>query len=381
MNGVPAAVRQLRRHAGRGAGLSRRLLLALLLAALVSALFPTSAEALRCGRDRWAVKTGTDADAARIDLTAVTHTSIPALLRLDAPTDRPDDRRLPPTETTVYSVTAFLTMYKWENSERTGDSDYHLVISDSDGNSIVAEIPNPDPACVGTTSPLRPGIARARQQFDAVLQASGRFKKVDPPLPVRVTGVGFFDTPSHGAGSAVNGIELHPLLDIVFNPGASPTPGARQLLGNAGFEGGDASPWDASKGVITDSSKRKAHGGSAYAWLAGYGKTHADTLSQTVTIPSDATKVTLSFWMSVDTEETTSAERYDTLTIEIRSPSGKLLQHLATFSNLDATSGYEKQSFALTRFKGQTVVLAFTADEDESLETSFVLDDFALTVQ
>jgi len=37
-------------------------------------------------------------------------------------------------------------------------------------------------------------------------------------LRVSVTGVGFFD-PIHGQeGVATNGIELHPILDIVFNP-------------------------------------------------------------------------------------------------------------------------------------------------------------------
>ena len=37
------------------------------------------------------------------------------------------------------------------------------------------------------------------------------------------------------------------------------------------------------------------HSGSWDAWLDGYGRSHTDTLSQSVTIPSGCTTYTLSF--------------------------------------------------------------------------------------
>src|SRR5260370_1246977 len=40
-------------------------------------------------------------------------------------------------------------------------------------------------------------------------------------IPVQIKGVGFFDFLHGQTGVAPNGIELHPLLDIIFNPGNS----------------------------------------------------------------------------------------------------------------------------------------------------------------
>jgi hypothetical protein len=52
--------------------------------------------------------------------------------------------------------------------------------------------------------------------------------------------------------------------------------------------------------------------------------------------------------------------------------------NLATFSNLNAASGYQQHSFSLGNLAGQTVTLKFTGTEDSSLQTSFVVDDTAV---
>ena len=132
--------------------------------------------------------------------------------------------------------------------------------------------------------------------------------------------------------------------------------------------------------MVTNAAGRKPHAGSYYAWLGGYGTSHTDSLSQSVTVPVDAQTVTLTFWLSVATAETTSTDRYDEMNLEIQDASGAILQGVVTYSNLDATAGYEKRTFVLTHFKGQTIVLAFTAIEDSSLETSWLLDDLTITV-
>ncbi len=95
--------------------------------------------------------------------------------------------------------------------------------------------------------------------------------------------------------------------------GGSCTPA--QLLGNPGFETGSAAPWTTSSGVVDNSSSEAAHGGSWKAWLDGYGSSHTDTLSQTVTIPAGC-KATLSFWLHIDTAETGSTA-YDKLTVSV----------------------------------------------------------------
>lgn len=161
-----------------------------------------------CGVERWSVKTGTDPDAAQVDPGSATSTTISALDALPAPSSLPSDGRIQPTETTVYSVHATLHEYKLED-----DSDYHLVLDDGTGDTMIAEIP--DPACVGSDSPLRSDIESARGEFDAAYTATDSFQTAD--VPVTVTGVGFFDYDHGQTGVAPNAIELHPVLDIHFD--------------------------------------------------------------------------------------------------------------------------------------------------------------------
>ena len=155
---------------------------------------------------------------------------------------------------------------------------------------------------------------------------------------------------------------------------------AAQLLGNPGFETGTAAPWTASSGVIADNSKEPPHSGTWDAWLDGYGKTTTDTLAQTVTLPSGCSTDSLSFWLHIDTAETTKTTAYDTLKVQLLSSSGAVLATLATFSNLNAASGYQQHTYSLSAYAGQAVTLKFTGSEDSEDQTSFVIDDTALNV-
>jgi uncharacterized protein (TIGR03437 family) len=155
----------------------------------------------------------------------------------------------------------------------------------------------------------------------------------------------------------------------------------QQLLGNPGFETGTAAPWVATAGVIDNSAGQAAHSGAWKAWLNGYGSTHTDSLYQDVTIPSTATSATLSFWMHIDTAETTTSTAYDTLKVQVRNTSNTVLTTLATYSNLNAAAGYVQKSFNVIAYKGQTIRVYFLGTEDSSLQTSFVIDDTALNVQ
>ncbi|WP_328744550.1 immune inhibitor A [Streptomyces sp. NBC_00285] len=161
--------------------------------------------------------------------------------------------------------------------------------------------------------------------------------------------------------------------------GGGSTCTAAQLLGNNGFESG-SSTWTATSGVITNSSSESARTGSYYAWLDGYGSARTDTLSQPVTVPSGCTTATLSFYLHVDTAETTTSTAYDTLKVQVLDSSGTVLGTLATYSNLNAATGYTQRSFSLASYAGQTVTLKFTGTEGSTLQTSFVIDDTALNV-
>jgi uncharacterized protein (TIGR03437 family) len=153
-----------------------------------------------------------------------------------------------------------------------------------------------------------------------------------------------------------------------------------QLLGNAGFESG-ATIWTQTSGVIDSSTGRPARTGSWKAWLCGYGTTRTDYAYQTVTIPSTATTATLSFWVRIDSAETTTSIAYDRLQVQISTNGGASYTTLATYSNLNKNSTYVQKTFDLSAYRGMSVRVRLYATEDSSLQTSFVVDDTALNVQ
>jgi hypothetical protein len=155
---------------------------------------------------------------------------------------------------------------------------------------------------------------------------------------------------------------------------------AAQLLANPGFETGTATPWAASTGVVADKTQEPPHSGTWDTWLDGYGTTHTDTLSQSVTVPTGCTSYQFSFWLHIDTAETTTTTAYDTLTVQVLSSSGTVLGTLATYSNLNHNTGYTQHSFSLSAYAGQTITLKFTGAEDSTKQTSFVIDDNAFNV-
>ena len=165
---------------------------------------------------------------------------------------------------------------------------------------------------------------------------------------------------------------------LLYSPltgGGTPPPTGGNLLGNPGFESG-ATSWSASSGVITNDTGAPSRTGSWKAWLDGYGTSHTDTLSQSVTIPA-ASSATLSFWLYVSSAETTSSTAYDKLTVQV--VSGGTTTTLGTYSNLNKGSSYVQRSFNMAAFTGKTVTVKFTGTEDSSLATSFVIDDTSLT--
>ncbi|MDK0518069.1 M28 family peptidase [Streptomyces sp. ML-6] len=148
---------------------------------------------------------------------------------------------------------------------------------------------------------------------------------------------------------------------------------ARQVVVNGGFEDG-VTPWTQTDGVINNrTSEKPAHSGSYTAWLGGWGSTHSDTISQSLTVPSGCSTYKLSFHLRTDTAESASdPTAYDTFTVKLGTKT------LATYSNTDATGSYVQRTFDVGEFAGQTVTLGFTSNEDAYLQTSFVVDDVEL---
>ncbi|MGW1601710.1 hydrolase [Streptomyces eurythermus] len=187
---------------------------------------------------------------------------------------------------------------------------------------------------------------------------------------------GWNDTTATNAALALNATEW--LSGGTGTGGGSTTCASAQLLGNSGFESG-STVWTTTSGVITNSTGEAARSGSYYAWLDGNGTATTDTLAQSVTLPSGCA-ARLTFQLHVDTAETTTSTAYDTLKVQLLNGSGTVLRTLATYSNLDAATGYTQRAFDLGGYAGQTVTLKFTGTEGSKYQTSFVVDDTALVV-
>ncbi len=160
--------------------------------------------------------------------------------------------------------------------------------------------------------------------------------------------------------------------------GGTQPPTGGNLLQNPGFESG-ATIWTGTAGPITTNTGRPARTGSWKMWLGGNGSTSSEYEQQTVTIPATAAAPKLSFWVRIDTSESSTAgTAYDTMKPQI--VSGGVTSTLATYSNLTTTGGaYAQKVFDLSAYKGKTITVKFTMSEDSSLQTSFVVDDTAVT--
>lgn len=158
--------------------------------------------------------------------------------------------------------------------------------------------------------------------------------------------------------------------------GTTPPPTGGNILLNPGFESGAAS-WAGTTGLITTNTGRPARTGSYKAWFGGNGSTSTENLTQTVTVPSTATAANLSYWIRTDTAESGSTV-YDTMKVQVIV--GGTTTTLRTFSNVGTNSTYTQFSHSLLAYKGQAVTVKFLMNEDSSLQTSFVVDDTAVSV-
>jgi hypothetical protein len=160
-----------------------------------------------CGRERWPIKVVSALPMGIYPMPM--HTTIADLSAITAPAnpDRYQSKRFSPTETTVFSLDAIMTVIKHE-----GDGDYHIVLRDGPATMIVEA---PDPACA-VNSHVRQVITAVRADIDRHFGSAIVRRRGGLSVPVSVSGIGFFDRLHGQEGVAKNGIELHPLLSIDF---------------------------------------------------------------------------------------------------------------------------------------------------------------------
>jgi hypothetical protein len=174
--------------------------------------------------ERWVVKTAADPGAQAMTSQVPTPTTIAELIAIPYPAALSQDGRSDSTENTVWQLNVTLQEYGRET-----DGDYHMVLADAQGNTMIGEIPNPGDVNAGcyfltqitnarTAFDTRfnevEDITAPSSQADPVAEATVAFHQVG--IPVTVTGLGFFDFRHGQRGVAPNAIELHPVISITF---------------------------------------------------------------------------------------------------------------------------------------------------------------------
>ncbi len=158
--------------------------------------------------------------------------------------------------------------------------------------------------------------------------------------------------------------------------------GTSELIRNGAFAG-TASQWSKSGSFFADSRYDICKSCPGYAYLSDSGGSIGASnnlvgwISQDFSIPSSATSVLLSFWVSISTQETTTSTVFDSLLVWLKDTSGNPIRTLVGFSNLDA-GGYRQIFANLNSERGRTVRLEFLGATDATRGTVFRIDDVSV---
>jgi hypothetical protein len=160
-----------------------------------------------CGTERWDVKTLSDPAAPSL-LTTTKFTTVDALRAMPVPGALALHTPRFPQERQVYTVRGNVKGAKLE-----ADQDFHVVIADTvSGKTMIVEFS--DPACVANAT-WRPQIDAARKAFVGFFGTPVATKFSTLSGSAQFTGVLFFDKLHGQRGVAPNGVELHPVLQVM----------------------------------------------------------------------------------------------------------------------------------------------------------------------
>jgi hypothetical protein len=366
--------------------------------------FDPAVAAERCGAtERWAVKLGTDPDASNVERDNIRDTTVVELNELPQLHDNipaKDNTTRLEEERVVYRVSGRLVLFKNED-----DDDYHLVITDDSlkftpggpgtkgketGTSFIAEIP--DPKCyAGKKGSFQDKSAFEEQLRDSRIKFERRFpagEGADTDLggiPVTIVGVAFYDRQHNQTGRAKNGIELHPILDIEFNDGERFEAGNLQAMVRASAtplfrEGGT---WSTNKAALRERSgveeeEDDDEPNANSIQIGGNGRPQTDSIWQTARV-NKAPGATLHFVLRIKTDDKSVSPSSDTLLVQARTASGKLLKTLARFSNADARRRPRPVSLDIGKFRGRTIRFQFTSRENSTKATRFAIGNIHIS--
>jgi hypothetical protein len=190
----------------------------LTVAAVQSAHEALSSATAECtGEYRWNIKTLSDPNAGDVRLSPTVKAGVADLWDKAKPAGFKSKVRNLPFETTTYRIKAKLVEARWVNetptaSKKGGDLDIHLVIQalTNPDKTMIVEFPFAD--CIEAVPSLKKKMVDARAAFISNCKNGEPRRKFHNLSGIAtVTGVGFYDRP-HAIGSALHGVELHPVI-------------------------------------------------------------------------------------------------------------------------------------------------------------------------
>ncbi len=155
-----------------------------------------------------------------------------------------------------------------------------------------------------------------------------------------------------------------------------------EFVQNGAFSG-TTTQWTTVGAFYADSIVSNCLSCPGYAYLSSADRliTNSNNLVgwiyQDIPLPATASSITLNYWVSISTLETTT-NIYDTLITQIKTTSGTTLAVVSTLSNLSA-GGYRLVTFDLSPYNGQTIRLEFLGATDGSNGTVFRVDDVSIS--
>jgi len=154
-----------------------------------------------------------------------------------------------------------------------------------------------------------------------------------------------------------------------------------ELIQDGGFEQGASGPWvQYSSGGYELIGAGVGYGESWGACLGGYDNLN-ESLSQYLDVPADTIAASNTLKVYMYTTEL-GAGVYDTLTMTLSDTEGNPLATFAVYDNTKtAYTWVTMVSPDLASYRGQRLLYTIRASTDDSLATSFYVDDVSFTVQ
>lgn len=212
-----------------------------------------------------------------------------------------------------------------------------------------------------------------------------------------------------GMGGTAPSAGMGGMLAVSGMAGALPTAGApsagsgnvlggcdNQLLANGDFEAGPTSSWGeestwpgieiivASTNSALVAENVTPYAGTYLAWLGGIPDNDWDhnlvTLTQDVTLPSDAATLTLSGYRWVESVDDDSGA-FDVAFLEFDDEAGDVVWQAQAWSNQTTTNGWSAFQATTTvepAYRGQKLTLVAYSNTDPGGKTSFFLDNLVL---